>query len=216
MCCSGVLTQSGVWMELFLSCEFSLCSSLSLPLPTADLQEVVEEARRQKSRWEEKRLRGEIAAFFFFCARMFKTSPAFTLGGIQPCAEHQFSFAAGFESSLSEVFVSRLRCGGKSLSFEMAMWGKKKKKKSSPYEMIGYVSSQCPGNSVLSAGFMHRNGAISTRESRFSWIVLRWRTVGCPTKSEKILPFKYLCAAQGFDHIWTSTLPVFHNNRLII
>lgn len=69
---------------------------------------------------------GEEIAAFFFSARMFKTSPAFTLGGIQPCGEHQFSFAAGFDSSVSEVFVSRLRCGGKSLSFEMAMswrWG---------------------------------------------------------------------------------------------
>lgn len=110
------------------SFQASLVFVLSSPLPllTTDLQEMEDGASRQKSRWEEKRLRGEIAAFFF-SARMFKTSPAFTLGGIQPCGEHQFSFALAFDSSVSEVFVSRLRCGRKSLSFEMAMWGEKNK-----------------------------------------------------------------------------------------
>lgn len=108
------------------SFQASLVFVLSSPHPllTTALQEMEEGGRRLKSRWEEKRLRGEIAAFFF-SARMFKTSPAFTLGGIQPCGEHQFSFAPGFDSSVSEVFVSRLRCGEKSLSFEMAIWGKK-------------------------------------------------------------------------------------------
>lgn len=150
-------------MKLFLSCELSLCS---LPFPPASNDRLARGGRRSTQTEEQMRgeeVEGEIAAFFF-CARMFKTSPAFTLGGIQPCGEHQFSFAPGFEASVSEVFVSRLRCGRKSLSFEMAMW----KNESSTHEMIGHVSSKCHSNSVLSAGFMHRNGAISTRASRLN------------------------------------------------
>lgn len=54
---------------------------------------------------------------------------------------------------------------------------------------------------------MNGDRAISAAVSCLNWIVLRWRTVGCPTKCEKILPLKYLCVATGIDPIWTSTWP---------
>lgn len=98
-------------MKLFLSCELNLCS---YPFPLTSNDRLASGGGRSAQTEEQMRgeaVEGEIAAFFFY-ARMFKTSPAFTLGGIQPCGEHQFSFGPGFESYVSEVFVSRLRCGG--------------------------------------------------------------------------------------------------------
>lgn len=179
--------------------------SLSLPLPTTDLQEVEEGARRQKSRWEEKRLRGKLlpSSSVHECLKHLLHLPwvvsshAESISFPLLLALNHPSLRCLFRGSDVEgrVCLLKWQCG---------------KKKSSPHEMIGHVSSKCHSNSVLSAGFMHRNGAISTRASGLNWIVLRWRTVGCPTKSEKILPFKYLCVAtwiQPYLDIHLACLP---------